>query len=381
MYRHAEYPIGTLYGTELSTYTNYVDSHIGNDVKDWQTKALKGLDASSNYSMREFKVIQPHHWKVRRYMGSQGYMISEGKSLLNFVPPTALFTDASLDDIALKRLKRKIQTDEGQFSSLVPLAEIKETRQLIGQVVNATTEVVKSLIEIKRGKYKDVLKAASDAWLTFSFGVSPTLSDINSALNSIDSYLSREVRFTRYSGSAEKTTDTITCPTNYGPAYAGYLFEIEQHQRVKIKYKYTAGIRVDLKSVNNYGIDEHFGLSFGELPSVAWELTPFSWIVDYFTTTGDFLSDAFWAPQGNTIYVTRSISNEFMLDSRIKRWTCPATYNPSFEINEPLRVQGVGYDRQSIGQLPHRAWRLKSIDEIATNSVNRLLNLTALLVR
>jgi hypothetical protein len=285
------------------------------------------------------------------------------------------------DDIALKRLKQRLANDQGAFKALVPLAELRETYGLLGSVIDATTGLAKSLVELKHGNVRNVVSAASKAWLTFSFGVSPTVSDLNSAYESINSYIARADICQRYKGKAEtfwlstnsNLSETSACE---GMNWKNVMRRYENDYHVQ----YTAGVRMNLRSSNNYGIGSHFGLNFGEIIPTAWELIPFSWIVDYFTTTGDFLSDTFTSGAGNTIYCCKSVKFEERASEIWNPIVISSTYEQTGGVSQVLKASSFLFQRSTLAALPHRSFRFKTQSEIAANSVNRLLNLTSLLL-
>lgn len=363
------------------SYQTYVDSYSGSDVVGYKEKIKKHHNASSDYTMK-----LPRHYRAKTSTLFRDTSIppklvaGEYESFFGYTPPTNIPTDSVVDDQAVRAIKRKLSTAQDAFNSLVPLAEIKETRALVSSVANATTGVLKSFIDLKKGKFtaskpREVYKRASDAWLQFAFGVSPTISDVNSLLSSIDSYLNR-ANFTKsFRGSAEKRwVQDLTQSSLY---QLGYTWTPQVSVVHHLKYTYSAGVRFDLRNANNYGVGDHFGLNFGSLVEAAWEVIPYSWILDYFTTCGEYFSDAFDAPPGNTFYVNKAILYKAIGESKVKGYTLAAG-TPIYIRHEPMRIDFTGYSRTGYSTLPYRSCRFKTFDEIGHNSINKLLNLNAL---
>lgn len=114
-----------------------------------------------------------------------------------------------------------------------------------------------------------------------------------------------------------------------------------------------------------------------------WELTPYSWIADYFGTVGAYLDDAFVSYPGKLGYL-----------NLIRRYSMTSDINYSFNATEgtssyknyvldqyvlPDVFNYARITRTPLTAIPHRVLRLKTKDELAQHALNKLLNLTALL--
>ncbi len=294
--------------------------------------------------------------------------------------PAGIPVDMVLQDQALAKVKRQIADNTKEFNSLVPLAEAKELQGLVHQTANLATTLVRGLLDLKHGKFRDAASRASDMWLGFNFGVKPLISDTKSVAESLAAFFEQPPRRQTFNGTASKTWFTSVSGSliSNTAQYSGCKCtgRLEHHLTVK----YTAGCLLDIKSANDYSMGRHLGFAPESLLPAAWELVPYSWVVDYFTTAGEFLEDAFSADGNYTNYVTLS-----------KTYTC--NYTGSYELVEsPIAMVGGGlsgssmssgyYNRTNVGsQLPRRALRIKTIDEIGLGSVNKLLNLAAVLLK
>lgn len=370
-----------------NSVTIATDSKIRNTDSNYKVKMAKGLDASLPYFKKEssFKIPTRYMgaWYYRNGKNWDFYETTSRNSFGISAPDIPIKT--SVDDIALARLKRKLATDLDQFKALVPLAEVNETRRLIRTTADAASDLIKSLVEIRR-KPRGVLNAASKAWLQFSFAISPTLSDTEALLSSISSYMLSDNNKAVYRGGNKDVWVDRVLVNSDDPTLINGGWHCDYIQRRHAySVQYTAGVKYNIRSANNYGITEHFGLDFGELPSVAWELVPYSWVVDYFTTMGDYLEDAFSSDPGNTIYCTKSQRYECELEGavyfkRVSDWTSTWRSPRGIWNTEPIRGKTFSFRRSVLSAIPHRALRVKTVDEIAKNSVNRVLNLASVFI-
>lgn len=292
--------------------------------------------------------------------------------------PTGI-TDDVLRDQALAKVKRKLQGEVKSFEALVPLAEARDLSRTVRSAVELTTSVVKELLEIKRTRGKSAIRYASKAWLTYGFGISPILDDIHNLNVAISAHLLREDRMIRISSSANKkwlsSLPQVTTTFNR-LARAVYNTRVEHY----LSYRYVAGFNLPLKSSNNYGAHQQFGTDLPSLAGALWEATVFSWVADYFSNVGEYLSDTFEAPVGIPLYITLN---------RLYIAKFESVGVPDFEPNVLVhsRVDGeasgryLEFDRTLIpgNALPRRKLRFRTHEEIADHGVTKLLNLAALL--
>jgi hypothetical protein len=378
-------------GVVDSLVNNYSEglTTVGTDNKEFRRLIAKRLDASTSYStvwldppkylysrsscqIREYdSTVYP---PILYWSDLVGEVSTLGANAL--IQQTPDYSD--IDDIALKRLKNRLANDTKQFQLSVPVAEIKELRGLVKQTASLATDVVKLMLELKHGRVRDAYRIASDLWLGFSFGVKPLIGDTKAAAEAIAAYLYLPEKVDTYVGSAHKIV--LASSYEFGSSYASN-FNLRGQIAHDITVRYTAGIKVNLRSANDYSLAQHLGFTYQDLPSVGWEIIPFSWVFDYFTTTGDFLSDAFSSPSGATVYVSKSVRDLVTNNLSLENVPIVNGYyvrNSSGSSDNSV-ITGGTYTRTALGSLPHRSFRFKTADEIGVNSIKRLLNLAAIL--
>lgn len=287
--------------------------------------------------------------------------------------------DSELYDQCIAGLKRKISSHSNQTNVLIPIAEITDLRKTLTSVTNSASGLVTALLEIKRTKGKSAADYASEKWLTWSFGIAPTISEINSICASVHSYMTGRKHNVVFKSSVRKQWFETHEMGNVGLAYGLNQRHNIRHAN-KLSYQLIAGLNVDIQSGNNYGLGPQFGLDFGSIVPAVWELTPYSWVVDYFTTAGDYFEDTFVAEPQGVIYVVSNSKYEcdVVIDAE------PVSVGPDYIYSfsqTPVKAYYMKFTRANLGlSLPSRSLRFKSADEIGRNGVTRLLNLTSLLV-
>lgn len=348
----------------------------------WRDKILAGQDASLPYSLRQLL-----DWKVKRtsLVCSKLPLFELCTSDMMYAGSTSIpvnVTDEVLRDQALTRLKRKLQNEVKSFEALVPLAEARDLSRTVRSATSLTTDLVKTLLEIKRTRGASAARYASKAWLTYGFGIRPILSDIQSLNAAITSYLNRSDRVIRLVGGASKTW--VSEITNGGVTFNRFASAsartVIEHT---LSYRYVSGFNLPLKSSNSYGAHQQFGTDLPSLVPALWEATAFSWIADYFGTVGEYLSDTFESPPGYPRYVTLNRLYIAKLNCSIT----PVFFDLPVQVISRTDGSATGtyleFDRTVIPgtTLPRRLLRFKTADEIGYFGVTKLLNLASLLVK
>lgn len=377
--------VQTLSNTQTSRNLSISDTRTTNSDKDWRTKVAKKASASLGY-----KIVRTKHFPTRAYCTTYGIAAFgppkayySGECLMvPAVDPTPRFfvgDDVALRDQALTRLKRKLAAQASQMNIMVPIAEIGELRKLLKSLAFSAITLLYALGELQRGNPLKAAKQASDLWLTWSFGVKPTLSDIKSACEAIDHWINGKDRFVKLTGSASKEWFDTATTQGLGAFKAdSYTKQVYRHT---LSYRYVGGFGINPMSGNNYSAGAQFGLEFGAIIPTFWELIPFSWIVDYFTTMGHYLDDTFVSASGELKYL--------VLD---RRYTCDVVETVDFKVADRAldtihsKYSSTGgymhfnFERFPLSTLPHPALRFKTFDEIGVNVVSRLLNLASVFV-
>lgn len=139
----------------------------------------------------------------------------------------------------------------------------------IGRAIKRKDPKIIRQILRRNPEKKDILKTPSDIWLAYHFGIVPTISDIHHAMGVF-----------AYDFPVDSFTVSASSRTNaYGDGAT-----TTRLQRTTVKL----GGEI-------YGFDPNVSLAsrlgFGQPLSVAWEMTPFSWFVDYFVNVGQVIKN------------------------------------------------------------------------------------------
>lgn len=369
---HGPVPVGT-------------DRQQGETLPDYRVRIARKQDASTDYVRAGYSYTPSFlrgttltRTTLDRW-DSKGFFLSTPSSAAVAVPE-----DSSVSDLALARLKRRLASNIGSVEAFAPIAELGELRRTIRGSARLTIYWLRELIRIKKTRGRSAATAGAQAWLNFNFALAPLVRDTDSILRSILHYMEMENRTIRVTGTASRdwTTD------GGGGVYTG-LYGAPRREsssvRYKLSYRWIAGINWNLRCSNNYGITDHLGLGLDEIPATAWELTGLSWVVDYFSNVGNYLSDTFVVPPGLTQYVVRSkkLTVEVSTTNRYELIK-PFGSDPQYTVLSQHFVPGYltyeRLDRTKHAALPRTGLHFNSADQIAQSEVKRLLNLASVLI-
>lgn len=121
--------------------------------------------------------------------------------------------------------------------------------------------------------WKDVIKKPAGAWLAWNFGVKPTISDLHKTLGIFTDAL-----------PPIRVSESASLPY-YTDLYEGAW---EEGFRLGGKFSARMGCKVTVRDPH---VQLATALGFGQPLSTAWELTPWSWAIDYFANVSQMLKN------------------------------------------------------------------------------------------
>jgi hypothetical protein len=224
----------------------------------------------------------------------------------------------------------KLQNAKSQLQGLVVLGELGETLRMIRSPAMALrssvntyhSEVLKRISKATRrsgpiGSGGKLLKRASvvrdvvaNTWLEYSFGWRPLIMDVKNGAEAAAKLVHKpSIDYRVVSGSSMEEaadTDQLTQTNRWG---GKILVRNLGKQRVKVKY--TAMVSVNLNTAGSVpDVMQTLGADWSSILPAAWELIPYSFLVDYFTNVGDLIS-AISFPAGFVKWVVRNQLQEY----------------------------------------------------------------------
>lgn len=369
--------------TVFATLPLGTETKVGSSNPGWRDKIAAKLDASTYYKRTGYITASP---AVVRFKSRSNHLRVTGDGnwwLFGSMNPLHV-TDTGLYNRALQKAKRQLSKQYGNARLAAPAAELKEMKGLIRQLTFISIDFVQAAIRIKRTRGASARKFLADAWLGYNFGLRPVLSDISDTANALATWTTRQDLTARFRASATDTGAYTYQPTTTAVGTLPFGMSTMRTSGAgnwTLRYQFTGAIDLALRSDDNYSLFDHLGLQFSQIPSVAWELTYCSWVVDYFTNVGQVLDDVFAAPSGATIFTV--VSRLYNLDASNSFLPIALPPPNSFAIRELVggtsRLKYYEYEREPLAALPHATLYFKSFDSVAANAIPKLLNLASVL--
>ncbi len=300
----------------------------GVKVDGWRKKIKAGSNATGPYSTDRYEVMHasplggsatvlytnnPPTFTYGTYPFSwSGYLsdLSEG----DFAHIGSVSSDAEAQ--ALKRMYDKIRSESYGANGLLFLGELRETIHLIRHPLSTLQDETKKYLSALKSARRDVQKrvvrrksdtdrffvkrrldavknAVSGTWLEFQFGALPLIHDIaDIASTAIDHIYGRDDKIRLRA----KSTDTVT---QYASSSVGYIwYSLESYSTVNRStvagVQYVVGMKKSLTAPTSRleRLSKEFGFQIQNFAPTAYELFPYSFLLDYFTNTGNILEAA-----------------------------------------------------------------------------------------
>lgn len=164
-----------------------------------------------------------------------------------------------------------------------PLGELKE---LIGSLTNPLKGVRSLLMRMAnkapKSSKKRAIKYLSDAWLEYRYDIMPNVLTAADIIGYFEqkkrSLTSLERKVSMMLGPKVTTGPQIYTSDLEGYSFTWRLTRVtEQRTVTRVFYQFKS-------------VDPDMGVSLADVPRVAWELTPYSFVVDWFFGVGDWLT-------------------------------------------------------------------------------------------
>lgn len=367
------------------------DIRQGNSVANYKDLIAKHGNASSAYYRQVLNDSAPGQCKYEAVTPDSfnkqfGYGIKTGANyVFHGVPIAPSTNDTETRNRALASLKRQLSSRIASAKSMAPIAECKELGRLVEQAAWFTSRFVQSVAEAKlRKSGKPLKKFLADSWLGLNFGLLPMINDIDQIGKAIAAHIQSQDKSFRIQGSATSDSKLSYTPSHSLTPPFGGKFVLTGESYAVLSYRFIGAFSAKLSASNDYSLMRRLGLGLGDIPAAAWELTGYSWLIDYFTNIGEYLQDTFYVPPGTVSYLVEdrklvvSAVHTLKVDL-IRDWTGS---NPNGLVLQQAdmaisRFSATNFKRTPLIELPHAGLVWKSNQTKAKYAVSKLLNLLA----
>lgn len=220
------------------------------------------------------------------------------------------------DNRAAQQFYNQIRQLQTQFQGLVFAGELGETLRMIKSPAKALREgmmgYLGALRKRKRADPRHWPRAIGGTWLEHSFGWKPLLSDIRDGYAAYKELTDRTV-VKMISAGATTEFDAISDiaaqigvnkTARFGLGAQDFVRSFDWLKEThKVRYK---GCYVAQATATRWQDAKLFGFTPDEFLPSAWELLPWSWLVDYFVNIGDLLNNSVTSTQ-NVKWVNKTV--------------------------------------------------------------------------
>jgi len=246
-----------------------------------KTKYDRSLDLSgmSYHVVRTAAGSKPCQY--RQDWGTSPHCLSFHVAPVNHIGPK--FNYGNLRTLAGTQAAANV--DDPTFEGAVFLAELRETIQFLRNPISSWQKFLKTARKkhAKSGqKNKELFYFIADNWLTYRYAVRPIVSDCQNAIKAIEEVVSghRPKRQTARGYAADYSTDSYTNDiVKSNGSTVRYTHETKRDINVRagVLYEYSRS-------------PDTFGVRLQDVPSAAWEVVPWSFVVDWFVNIGSYIS-------------------------------------------------------------------------------------------
>lgn len=284
-------------GVARNTAIKRVDSKVRTLEKSdiVHNPVLSGWRPPSGYSVTDDTQLAAvgSYGSVSKYDYGYGETYSRNSGVLDFPMPYERFVPESSDD-PYRRLVTKclLKVADSKINIAQSIAERQQTISLIGSRV---TSLYRSYSSFRRGKFRDaakhlgirppktpkgVGKGSANHWLEFQYGWMPLLSDIHGAYDEL-------TKRPRDQGYKFKVTGRDSSPAYHRTSKRGSFGDFEVTERHDVEYtsQLILWYEVELEMAARLA-----SVGLTNPATIAWELTPWSFVVDWMLPVGDYIA-------------------------------------------------------------------------------------------
>lgn len=383
----------------------------GQALPQWRRKLKEGQNCTTPLTaVWESISCSPASVRYDLLYPDGSWATREGQGRLCFAdgrkPALSSVADADItaaDNRARAMFYKKLRETQVQFSGPTFLGELRETLRMIKRPASALRDSLdnyyaalakwkknrpngKGSAAYRRKIFREQLeRAAGGLWLENAFGLQPLLQDIAAGVKAYERLTPPLVNSRPITGwgtdmvdrrKALQDQDLIPQDKNIGGIVFDTLVPLARAQ-VLVKYRGQVTVSTDRTEWDNAAL---FGFTPSEFVPTAWELLPWSFLIDYFTNIGDILTSAV-TRASSVRFVNRSIVKEADLHLSLAPDTekTRRSLGSSWAISgggDPSHFQGYRktVTRDSAGGVPLPVFQLES-----GLSIGQMCNITALL--
>lgn len=292
--------------TTTRKWSNYVTK--GDNIPGWRQKLARGENVTTSLTGEKSKIrLTNGYMTAQRPKIGTGTMIYLTESVDSYGLTTSLPTGSvtSIDDTkannaALRKFVGRLEEVNNAFKGGVFLGELAQTLRSIKNPAQSLRRLASDWratgVKLRRTanfrplpeRRRLVKEALADSWLETQFHWKPLLNDIDDGCRALAELATGQALIgPRISGKGEARENVGVTVGSGGVNLLRYKQHtvVEDHSIVIFR----GAVRVNPRS-NALMAPELLGFNPASFVPTAWELVPYSFLIDYFTNIGDILT-------------------------------------------------------------------------------------------
>lgn len=306
----------TLMSTNVDNVQLIANDRTGETLADYRQKVANMEDATTEFHDSQYALeftplaewMLYDVWETQLQSGS--YALSAAISPVSFTECAGALSHAN--DIALAKMYNRLYHS---FQGLTFLGELKESiRMLRNPAMGFRKGLDRYLRDARRVRHSVARNSripvskrraayaadVGELWLEWAFGVKPLANDIQNAYDVV-----MDMMVDRFAENFSHRASEISWKNYYHEDGWNYdKFITSGRIGVKATVQYKGAAYVDIESSLN--TQYQLGLLPEQFIPTAWELAPYSWLIDYVTNIGDVLNAWASAQRLKFVYLAKT---------------------------------------------------------------------------
>ncbi len=360
--------------TVIGPYS-WTDLRSGGELPKWRAFVKSGRNATNSYTANYLR-FEPgtglYNMTFENIVGVKKYHITtmiQGWPFNGFVGTAdagGISVPSNLDSDARLKFLSKVRNARTAFQSGTFFGELAETVAMLKSPVHAlrhsldayhrtVSKRVRSIYDVKRLReaprkaQKAISRAVQDTYLEWRFGALPLMGDAQDAWSLLDAdpHRVRDAFSAQSSSRAGRSTETLSA------SRSPLLIEAQAVRVTEVSIRYKGALDTQSGSIPSFA--EQLGVLPSNFAPTVWNLIPYSFLVDYFSSIGQVI-------------------DALSLGTQYLAWGCRTTrrsYTKQLidRTSFPTMV-GDGHVTSSDAQAPNMVWEAVALDRIPISAVS-----------